>query len=118
MATRKRTPAQTLRKLAADARIQDFIGWCRRNGIKEPVFEYLFYPNRKWRFDFCWVDEKIALENQGGLFSGGRHTRGASLLKEHEKLNAAAEMGWRILYATPQTLKSRETLTLLRRVLP
>ena len=117
MAVRKRTPAQTLRKLKADARIADFQGWCMRNGLPKPLAEHTFYVGRKWRFDFCWPTANLALENQGGLFSGGRHTRGAALLKEHEKLNAAAVCGYRVLYATPQTLKGREMANILRSIL-
>jgi hypothetical protein len=64
-------------------------GWCR---------EYEFYPGRKWRFDFAWVDYKIAVELQGGLFSGGRHNQGGAMRKEYEKMNAASREGWRVLH--------------------
>lgn len=113
----RRTPAQRLRALRADARIQDFQDWCRSRGLPVPVAEYRWHPVRKWRHDFFFPENKIAIENQGGLFSGGRHARGAALLKEHEKLNDAARAGHRILFATPQSLKSREMLLLLREML-
>lgn len=111
------TPAQKLRRLKTDARIRGFNEWLLRNGLSCPVEEWKFHPTRKWRFDFAWTDRKIALEQQGGLFSGGRHTRGAALLQEHEKLNAAAVLGWRVVFATPQNLKSREMLATLRQLL-
>lgn len=117
VAVLKRTPAQVLRALKADARIQDFQGWCRRNSIPEPDPEWRFDLTRRWRFDFAWPVWKIAVENQGAIFVNGRHTRGASLLKEHEKLNRAAVLGWRVLYASPQTLKSREMLATLTALL-
>lgn len=44
------------------------------------------------------------MEVQGGIFTQGRHTRGAALLKEHEKLNHAAILGWRVLFTTPDRL--------------
>lgn len=59
----------------------------------------------------------VALEEQGGLFSSGRHSRGAALLLEHAKLNAAAVLGYRVLFATPQTIQSREMLTTLKALL-
>lgn len=79
-------------------------GLCRATGLPEPVAEYRFAPPRRWRFDFAFPIAKVALEVQGGVFVQGRHTRGSALLKEHEKLNAAAVLGWRVLFATPKTL--------------
>ena len=79
---------------------------CRAAKLPEPVPEFRFAPPRRWRFDWCWPAYKLALEVQGGLFVQGRHSRGAALLKEHEKLNTAAQMGWRVLYVTPKQLLS------------
>jgi hypothetical protein len=88
------------------------VKWFAEHGLQtEP--EYKFHPTRKWRFDFLFPN-KVALEVQGGLFSGGRHSRGASLLKEHEKLNTAAAMGYRVLYTIPQNLCMQETLDTIR----
>jgi hypothetical protein len=77
----------------------------RACGLPEPVAECPFTPLRGWRFDFAWPGLRIALEVDGGLFSGGAHTRGAALLQEYDKLNAAASLGWRIFYCTPRQLK-------------
>lgn len=74
---------------------------CKADGLPEPVFEYRFAPPRRWRFDAAWPDRKLAVEVQGGLFMGGRHSRGGALRKEHEKLNTAASMGWRVCYVIP-----------------
>lgn len=71
-------------------------------GVKR---EYQFHPTRKWRFDFALPEIKVAVECQGGIFTYGGHNRGAFMLKEYEKLNTAAEMGWRVLFAgTSKTL--------------
>jgi hypothetical protein len=77
---------------------------CRADRLPSPVFELRFAPPRRWRFDVAWPDRMVALEVQGGLFVNGRHSRGAALLKEHEKLNAAAALGWRVLYVVPTRL--------------
>lgn len=77
---------------------------CIAAGLPSPEAEYRFAPPRRWRFDYCWPAQKLALEVQGAIFTGGRHTRGAALLKEHEKLNTAAVLGFRILYVTPTAL--------------
>lgn len=80
------------------------LGLCRSHGLPLPDPEYRFAPPRRWRFDFAWIAQKVALEVQGGLFIQGRHSRGGALLKEHEKLNTAAALGWRVIYATPKTI--------------
>jgi hypothetical protein len=68
-------------------------------------------------FDFAFVDSLVALECQGGLFTNGRHSRGAALLKEHEKLNEAAARGWRILFTTPDKLCMAETVEIIKRAI-
>jgi very-short-patch-repair endonuclease len=65
--------------------------------------EYRFHPVRRWRFDFAIPELRIAIEVEGGVFSGGRHTRGIGYSNDLIKYNAATEMGWRVLrYATNQ----------------
>ncbi len=59
--------------------------------------EYKFHPKRKWRFDFADPANKVAVEIDGGVFAGGRHTRGAGFRADCEKINAAAVLGWRVL---------------------
>ena len=70
---------------------------CELSGLPRPIPEYRFSPPRRWRFDWAWPNHDfgyggVALEKQGGLFIQGRHSRGAALLKEHEKLNEAATL--------------------------
>ena len=38
----------------------------------------------------------IAVEIEGGVWIGGRHTRGKGFLRDIEKYNEAAAMGWRV----------------------
>jgi hypothetical protein len=90
-----------------------------RKGVPIPEAEYQFAPPRKWRFDFAWPDQKVALEVDGGIWikGGGRHTRGSGWLKDTEKLNTAASLGWRLLRTTPSGLHDLETIALIRRTL-
>jgi len=88
------------------------VAWFAEHGLSATP-EFKFHHTRKWRFDFLFPN-RVALEVQGGLFSGGRHSRGASLLKEHEKLNNAACMGYRVLYCIPQNLCMQETVDMIR----
>lgn len=92
-------------------------GLCRAAGLPVPIAEYRFAPPRRWRFDYAWPDPKhmIALEIDGGIWTQGRHTRGAGRLGDMEKQNAGALLGWRILYATPADVRSLAVLDLLAR---
>ena len=70
----------------------------------DAVAEHRFHPTRKWRFDYAIPSAKVAVEIDGGVWTGGRHSRGAGQIKDMEKLNAAAIYGWRVLRFTPQQL--------------
>ena len=45
-------------------------------GFPDPATELLFHPKRKWRFDYAWEEQKLALEVHGGIHSGGRALTG------------------------------------------
>jgi very-short-patch-repair endonuclease len=75
--------------------------------------EFRFHPSRKWRADFCLPSAKIIIEIDGGLFSGGRHTRGAGAVGDMEKLNAAACLGYRVLRYQPKDCKSKGIAVIL-----
>ncbi len=90
----------------------------REHGIPEPLYELQFAAPRRWRMDLAWiVPTRLCLEVQGGIFSGGAHVRGAHLLREFEKLNEAAAMGFRVLFVTPDQLCTAPTADLVRRCL-
>src|SRR5690606_15609007 len=75
-------------------------------GVPEPQREFRFHPTRKWRFDFAWPDAMIAVEVEGAVFSGGRHSRGAGMVADMNKYNTAALLGWTVLrVASPHITK-------------
>jgi very-short-patch-repair endonuclease len=59
--------------------------------------EYRFHPTRKWRFDVAFLSEKVAVEIEGGVWQYGRHNRASGFLKDLEKYNEAAMLGWRVI---------------------
>jgi len=105
------------------------LAYFKEMGIPKPEFEYRFNPDRKWAFDLAWPNiledgvlsvkeaRLLAVEVQGGLFSSGRHNRGAAMLKEYEKTNCAAEMGWHILHFQPSELCMNSTAESIKRAL-
>jgi len=93
---------------------QIFMQFCVQMGLPAPVAELQFEPLRRWRFDFSWPDAKIALEVEGGIWSGGRHTRGAGFVGDMAKYNHAARLGWRVLRVQPKELLTLATVQLVR----
>lgn len=80
---------------------------CVASGLPKPIAEYRFHPLRRWRFDWAFVDQKIAIEVEGGIFIQGRHSRGVGMKKDMEKYNTAALMGWRVFRVTPKEMPAR-----------
>lgn len=88
--------------------------------IKTHLFwqrEYQFDSKRRWRFDFVWPSRMVAVELEGGMYSGGRHTRGAGFEKDCEKYNAASLAGWKLGRFTSSMVDSGEALKWLRKAL-
>lgn len=77
----------------------------------EPVREYIFHPTRKWRFDFAFVEQKIAVEAEGVTMGiPGRHQQAGGLAKDAEKYNAAAKLGWRVLRYTSYMIERGDAI--------
>lgn len=76
--------------------------------------EFKFHPVRKWRFDYAFPEHKIALEVEGGVWTGGRHTSPKGFLGDIEKYNTATLMGWRVFRTTPDDLYKKKTLDLIK----
>lgn len=78
------------------------------------VREYRFHPERRWRFDFAWPEQSVAVEIEGGLFSNGGHNRGAYIESTMEKYAQAAIMGWYVLRVSPKQVQSGQAMYWLR----
>ena len=77
--------------------------------------EYRFHKVRKWRIDLYFEsgEKKIGIEIEGGVWTGGRHTRGAGFTKDMEKYNSAGLQGIIILRFTPQQIKANKEIELI-----
>ncbi len=76
--------------------------------------EFKFHPTRKWRFDFLHEQSQVVLEVEGGVYSGGRHTRGSGFVKDIEKYNTATLMGYRVLRCVPNDVCMQETVDMMK----
>ncbi|MEM7165988.1 MAG: hypothetical protein AAF581_11010 [Planctomycetota bacterium] len=63
---------------------------------------------RRWRLDFAWVDERIALEVEGGTWQRGRHNRAPGYANDAEKYNAAIMLGWELYRVTDVMVKPKD----------
>lgn len=90
---------------------------CVDRGFMEPIAEFMFAPPRKFRADFCWPEAMLILECDGGIWTQGRHTRGSGFLRDMEKLNLAAILGYRVIRVTPKEMKSGKVFELLAKIL-
>ena len=97
-------------------RAEVFLRALEVRGLPRPEREHKFDAKRRWRFDYAWPERMIALEVEGGVWTAGRHTRGAGFIKDMEKYNRAAVLGWRLLRVTPDKLVSAGTFEMLREI--
>ncbi len=83
---------------------------------RQPLREYKFHPTRKWRFDFYFTANRIAVEVEGGY--GGRHQSTVGFRNDCEKYNAASKMGITVLrYTTDMVMRGdaiNDVLEMLR----
>ena len=91
-------------KKSEQAKLEDsFYAECQLFRLPIPERQFKFHPTRKWAFDFAWVEFRVAAEIQGGTFVGGAHSRGGGLLNDHEKINEAQLLGWRVFqFSSPE----------------
>lgn len=84
---------------------ETFLMHCRAHYLT-PEREYRFHPIRRYRFDFAWPELKLAVEVEGGTWSGGRHNRGKGYHEDLAKYNEAEFLGWTVFRYTTEMVTS------------
>ncbi|EET82158.1 DUF559 domain-containing protein [Acinetobacter radioresistens] len=79
--------------------------------------EYKFHPKRHWKADFHMTGTKILVEIEGGIWTGGRHTRGKGFIHDMEKYNAATVLGYQVLRFSTEQVKSGLAVRQIERLL-
>lgn len=104
---------------------------CRYVGLPVPVAEYRFAKDldpvvlaslgqtkpRQWAIDWAFLDQRLAVEIEGGYAIGGRHTSVKGFLGDLEKYAVLTCLGWRLLRVTPRDVRSGMALTWVQRAL-
>ena len=90
--------------------------------------EYQFCPSRKWRADFCLDKDEwecpVLIEIEGGIskhekfhpeWTKMRHQRAEGFIKDLEKYNTAALLGYRLLRFSTQHVLEGQAREFLKR---
>lgn len=79
--------------------------WCNEKALTLRT-EYLFHPERKWRFDFEIESLMVGIEYNGIMSNKSRHTTIAGYSGDMEKINAAQQLGYTVFQYTPLNYKN------------
>lgn len=92
---------------------------CQAKGLPAPVAEHVFALPRRWRFDWAWPQQLVALEVEGGVWrkGGGAHSHPSNITRDIEKYSEAAARGWLIVRAVPEKLCTPSTFDYLQRAM-
>lgn len=77
-----------------------------------PLREYRFHPTRKWRFDFAWPDQHLAVEVDGEV-----HRIKSRFHADIQKHAIATLMGWTVLRVGGQQVRNGAAVKWVREVL-
>ncbi len=61
------------------------------------IYEYRFDSLRRFKFDYANLRLKVAIEMEGGIYTGTGHAKTGRYLKDMEKYNFAQIKGWIVL---------------------
>ena len=92
---------------------------CVAVGLPRPTPEYQFAKDigRRWKTDWAWVPQKIALELEGGAFKGHGHRSVGKFLRDMEKYNTLSIRGWRLLRVTTKDMNDGTVFDILEQIL-
>lgn len=99
------------------AYFQDVVLPLAMAGYPRPTTQAMLIPGRKFRFDFCYAEARLAVEIQGQIWRMGGHTSGRGVTRDAEKYNALTCIGWRLLIITPEMISSGEAYEWTERAL-
>ena len=90
------------------------ITWAK---LPAPVEQFRAIPGRRFRWDLAWPAQKLLVEVQGGIWTGGKHSTGVGVTRDCEKANLAALAGFRCLAVTSNHITSGKALRWIQEAL-
>lgn len=86
-------------------------------GLPMPEREVTVIVGRRFRADLCWPAQRVIAECEGGVWTEGRHSRGAGYTSDCEKYNLLALDGWTVIRATADHIRSGKALAWIAKAL-
>jgi len=116
------TPFWKVAKSADNNKWEDFFKFhIKVAGLPKPMGQFKFAQSigRRWSVDFAWPTQKIVVEIEGGIWrrGGGAHTHPMNVLRDIEKYNALALMGYRLFRFSDRELKDGSAIEMMKKVL-
>lgn len=72
---------------------------------------------KDWRFDFVFLDKKLAVEVEGGIYVNGRHNRGKGFEEDLKKYHEAMKLGFDVYRVGEKLIKSGEAVQMVEYIL-
>lgn len=102
----------------------DFLEQIQRVGLPMPSHgqgceqkELQFARPRLWRFDWAYEGARIAIEYQGGNYTGKGHNTIKNLRNDYEKFTEASLLGWMLILIDSDSVKSGQAVAWVERAL-
>ena len=87
-------------------------------GLPLPLLQFRPIEGRKYACDFAWIDARLIVEVEGGLWqSRSGHRSALGVLRDIEKYNTLTLAGWRVVRVTREMIENGEALALVERAL-
>lgn len=86
-------------------------------GYPRPRAQVMLIPGRRYRFDFAYLEARLAVEVSGQIWHKGAHTSGRGVTRDAAKANELACIGWRLLVFTPEMIADGTARDFTRRAL-
>lgn len=111
-----------LKPLRRNKRFEELLAFqIRAYKLPEPHEQYRFAQSlgRQFSADFAFVQHRLLVEVQGGIWreGGGAHSHPLNLERDIEKQQHAALLGWFVVPVTTDQVQKGEAIALLMRVL-
>jgi very-short-patch-repair endonuclease len=91
--------------------------------IPKQQFKFAEHIGRRWQVDFAWPDLKLFVEIEGGIWRknkfgnwAGAHTHPTAVLRDIEKYNHMALLGYRLFRFSDKDLRDGSAIEMMKKV--
>ena len=90
------------------------VAWLREHKIPPPEVEYEYAKPRRFRADYAWVEQRLLLEVEGGIYTRQAHGSISGILNDIERSQQAAMNGYRVFKVQPDDLLRTDTARMIQ----